>query len=158
MHDGLKSLQSLVLYMDPPLHAHLQQCAPDADADWLFCYRWLLLDFKREFDVESILCLWERIWSQHSTSHFHIFFAMGILQSHREQLLRISREDDLLKYLQDLTMHIDMVGALDRAQAALRRLKADNNMPLELRPLVTPSDGGTFVPPPRVGFVRYGAW
>jgi len=97
MHDGLASLQALVLYMDPPLHAHLQSCAPDADADWLFCYRWLLLDFKREFDVDSILSLWERIWSQHCTSHFHIFFAMGILEYHRDAILRIAREDDLLK-------------------------------------------------------------
>lgn len=44
--------------------AHLSQqtCSADSlcsDSDWLFCYRWLLLEFKREFPLEDVCSLWE---------------------------------------------------------------------------------------------------
>ena len=31
----------------------------EPDGDWLFCHRWLLLDFKREFENEQVMLLWE---------------------------------------------------------------------------------------------------
>ena len=59
MQSGLSDLRALMKYMDPEFHNHLQRGAPHEGADWLFCYRWLLLDFKREFTLDSIVNLWE---------------------------------------------------------------------------------------------------
>lgn len=77
------------------------------------------MDFKREFDLESILPLWERIWAQHSTSHFQIFVAVGILNIHREKIMAIQSPDELLGYLQNLAVGLDMQHVIQRGQDAL---------------------------------------
>lgn len=41
----------------------------------------------------------QRIWAQHATSHYHIFFAAGILHQYRADLLGIQQPDELLKVL-----------------------------------------------------------
>ena len=78
--EPLSMLKKLVNYLDPPLHDHLCSCSMEPGMDWLFCHRWLLLDFKREFALEEIAILWERIWAQHSTHSFQILIAWAILE------------------------------------------------------------------------------
>lgn len=51
MHAQLLALRSLVQLLDPPLYAHLE--AHDC-LNFFFCYRWLLLHFKREFGFEEV--------------------------------------------------------------------------------------------------------
>jgi hypothetical protein len=52
-----------------------------------FTYRWFLLNFKREFDLAGVLKLWEILWSQALTPHFHVFVALSILVTYRTPLL-----------------------------------------------------------------------
>ncbi|XP_062522336.1 TBC1 domain family member 25-like isoform X2 [Corticium candelabrum] len=54
------SLQILLKHVDPFYYNYLQQW--DAD-DLLFCYRWLLLDMKREFEFNDALKVLEITWS-----------------------------------------------------------------------------------------------
>lgn len=53
-------LSELVQYFDPTFYAYLRQCGAD---DLLFCYRWLLLELKREFAFEDALRMLEVLWS-----------------------------------------------------------------------------------------------
>jgi hypothetical protein len=55
MHAQLLALRSLVQLLDPPLFAHLE--AHDC-LSFFFCYRWLLIDFKREFAFDEVRCGW----------------------------------------------------------------------------------------------------
>ncbi|XP_025069451.1 TBC1 domain family member 25 [Alligator sinensis] len=59
---GLKfaHLRLLLRRLDPPFHAYL--AARGAD-DLFFCYRWLLLELKREFAFEDALRVLEVLWS-----------------------------------------------------------------------------------------------
>ena len=51
MHAQLLALRSLVRLLDPPLHAHLE--ARDC-LNFFFCYRWVLIHFKREFGFDEV--------------------------------------------------------------------------------------------------------
>lgn len=115
LHDELQLLKETVGYIDPTLHRHMSACA-DPGADWLFCHRWLLLNFRREFDLDAIIPLWERMWAQHSTSHFNIVIAVGILEMHRDKILAIGHPDELLGFLQNLAVGLDVHAVISRAQ------------------------------------------
>ncbi|KAE8209653.1 hypothetical protein CF327_g6395 [Tilletia walkeri] len=60
MKRQLLFLQQLISTMDAPLFEHFERI--DA-LNLFFCFRWLLVCFKREFKFEDILKLWEVIWS-----------------------------------------------------------------------------------------------
>eukprot|EP00041_Stephanoeca_diplocostata_P012434 m.208165 g.208165 ORF g.208165 m.208165 type:complete len:541 (+) comp18959_c0_seq3:149-1771(+) len=62
MMDKLDQLRDLVAFMDKPLHEHFVQC--DA-GDMVFCHRWLLLSFKREFQFHEATRLFEILCSHH---------------------------------------------------------------------------------------------
>jgi hypothetical protein len=51
MHAQLLALRSLVRLLDPPLHGHLE--ARDC-LNFFFCYRWVLIHFKREFGFDEV--------------------------------------------------------------------------------------------------------
>lgn len=55
MHGQLLALRKLVQLLDPPLHAFM---AAKSSLNYFFCYRWLLIHFKREFafDEVSVFC------------------------------------------------------------------------------------------------------
>ena len=53
-------LQLLLQHYDPAFFAWLKLSAAD---DLLYCYRWLLLELKREFPLDDALHLFEVVWS-----------------------------------------------------------------------------------------------
>ncbi|KRZ44466.1 Small G protein signaling modulator 2 [Trichinella pseudospiralis] len=59
-----------------------------------FCYRWFLLDFKREFAYEHTFKVWEVIWTGNRlfTSNFSIFVALALIETHRDVLIKNSMD------------------------------------------------------------------
>jgi hypothetical protein len=77
------------------------------DDDYLYLYRWLLLDCKREFhQLNQILRVLELIWiysipSNCSPLHrslFTVFLCISILQEDRQRLFSCSNEEDFHRY------------------------------------------------------------
>lgn len=62
MVDKLEKLVELVKLMDPSFYAHLEKID---SADMVFCHRWLLLSFKREFKFSDATRLFEILCSHH---------------------------------------------------------------------------------------------
>lgn len=66
MYDGeaittkLQHLSSLVNFYDPVFHTYMKSHGAE---DLFFCYRWLLLEMKREFPFEDALYMLEVMWS-----------------------------------------------------------------------------------------------
>jgi hypothetical protein len=53
-----------------------------------FCFRWVLIAFKREFPFDEVLGLWEILWTDYYSSQFLLFVAFAVLESHRDVILR----------------------------------------------------------------------
>jgi hypothetical protein len=49
---------------------------------------WVLIAFKREFQFEDILRLWEVLWTDYYSNEFVLFVALAVLESHRDVILR----------------------------------------------------------------------
>lgn len=98
----LKTLDHLVQLLDPKLYLHLQKLD---STNFFFFFRPLLVWYKREFEFEDILALWERLWTDFMSSNFHIFIAMAILEKHRTVIMdHLQGFDEVLKY-STLTMY-----------------------------------------------------
>jgi hypothetical protein len=66
-----------------------------------FCYRWFLLDFKRELVYSDVYATWEVIWAaQHvASSHFVLFLALALLETYRDIILSNCMDfTDIIKF------------------------------------------------------------
>ena len=114
MKNQLQLLEYLIKFVDYPLHQHFDLLGA---THLFFCFRWLLVLFKREFGFEEIKRIWETIWSCPLTKHFHIFVALSILNKHRQEIINNCRAfDECLKFINDLSGKIDVEDILSRAE------------------------------------------
>lgn len=136
----LLNLQKLISVMDAGLYAHLEEID---GLNLFFCFRWLLVFFKREFDYPDILILWEGIWAaevdeQDSkntgdqmpptnaslSNHFQIFVALAILEQQRDVIVKyLHHFDEVLQYMNGLSGQIDVDRTLAEAQVLCLSLK-----------------------------------
>lgn len=66
--------------------------------NFFFCFRWLLIWFKREFEWVDIMRLWEVLFSDFLSSQFQLFVAMSILDKHRDVMMdHLQGFDEILK-------------------------------------------------------------
>lgn len=114
MKKQLSTLQQLINVMDPELYRHLEK----SDAlNLFFCFRWVLIAFKREFSFEDVLRLWEVLWTNYYSHNFTLFVALAVLESHRDVILRYLVEfDEILKYCNELSMTIELDSTLAQAE------------------------------------------
>lgn len=66
-----------------------------------FCYRWFLLDFKRELLYADVFSVWESIWAaKHvASSHFVLFLALALLENYRDIILSNNMDfTDIIKF------------------------------------------------------------
>lgn len=101
MKAKLSTLQQLISLMDPRLYRKLEA----TNSTSLFmCFRWLLIDFKREFKFEDVIRLWDVIFTDYYSTEFVLFIALAVLHSHRDVIIRYLVEfDEVLKYANDLS-------------------------------------------------------
>lgn len=121
MRAQLLALDHLVQFMDPKLYAHLQS----ADStNFFFFFRMLLVWYKREFEWNDVLRLWEVLWTDRLSSSFHLFFALAILEKHRDVMMNhLKHFDEVLKYVNELSCTMDLESTLIRAEALFRRFQ-----------------------------------
>ncbi|KAK9100705.1 hypothetical protein Scep_024135 [Stephania cephalantha] len=115
MHSQLFALSMLVELLDKPLHNYFKQkdCL-----NYFFCFRWVLIQFKREFHYEQILRMWEVVWTHYLSEHLHLYACVAILKKHRKKIMGEEMDfDTLLKFINDLSGHIDLDATLRDAEA-----------------------------------------
>ncbi|VDN05132.1 unnamed protein product [Thelazia callipaeda] len=124
MDDNLACMSSLIQVMDPEFYEYIAE----GDATHLyFCYRWFLLDFKRELTYTQIFRVWEVIWAASSllTNHFHLFFALAMIIAYRHVIID-NRMDftDVIKFYNEMAERHNVDELLDSARSLLERLRA----------------------------------
>ncbi|KAF8522304.1 RabGAP/TBC [Hysterangium stoloniferum] len=114
MKKQLLTLQQLLAVMDPQLYRHLESVD---GLNLFFCFRWVLIAFKREFVFDDVLRLWEVLWTDYYSSQFVLFVTLAVLESHRDVILRYLVEfDEILKYCNELSMTIELESTVAQAE------------------------------------------
>lgn len=126
MRQQLLTLDQLVQLMLPELYQHLEK----ADStNFFFFFRMLLVWFKREFEWDQILRLWEVLWTDYLSSQFVLFIALALLDKHKDVIMtHLTAFDEVLKYMNDLSMKIDLEDVLVRAEVLFKRFKRTVDM------------------------------
>ncbi|KAI8336183.1 rab-GTPase-TBC domain-containing protein [Chlamydoabsidia padenii] len=121
MHRQLSTMDELLQLMDPQLYKHFQRTD---SFNLFFCFRWLLVWFKREFNWDDTLSLWETLWTNYLSNQFHLFVALSILDQHRDFIIDYLKTfDEILKYINDLALTMDIQETLQRAEILFYQFK-----------------------------------
>uniref|UniRef100_G3VXC1 TBC1 domain family member 17 n=1 Tax=Sarcophilus harrisii TaxID=9305 RepID=G3VXC1_SARHA len=84
MKRQLGQLLLLLRVLDPPLCDFLDS---QDSGSLCFCFRWLLIWFKREFPFPDVLRLWEVLWTGLPGPNLHLLVACAILDMERDALM-----------------------------------------------------------------------
>ncbi|KAE7998921.1 hypothetical protein FH972_003414 [Carpinus fangiana] len=115
MHSQLFAISKLVELLDSPLHNYFKQ---NDCLNYFFCFRWILIQFKREFEYEKTMRLWEVLWTHYLSEHLHLYVCVAILKRHRSKIIGEQMDfDTLLKFINELSGHIDLDPILRDAEA-----------------------------------------
>ncbi|KAL9224437.1 hypothetical protein vseg_000467 [Gypsophila vaccaria] len=115
MHAQLFALSKLVELSDSPLHNYFKQ---NDCLNYFFCFRWILIQFKRELRYEETMRLWEILWTHHLSEHFHLYVCVAILKRERNKIIEEQMDfDTLLKFINELSGHIDLDAIIRDAEA-----------------------------------------
>ncbi|KAG8257921.1 hypothetical protein J6590_039469 [Homalodisca vitripennis] len=117
--------------MVPQFYAHLQK---HTDAmELLFCHRWILLCFKREFPEPVALRMWEACWSNYLTDYFHLFLCVAIVSAYAEDVIAQGlRTDEMLLHFSSLAMFMDGDLILRKARGLLYKFRERPIIPCTL--------------------------
>ena len=120
----LSNIGSLIQILDPELHEILEghgDCTI-----FYFCYRWFLLDFKRELQYEDVYLVWETIWAASSLSseHFNLFVALAIIELYREIIIDNKMDfTDIIKFFNEMAEQHDAQATLNLARNIVQKLQ-----------------------------------
>ncbi|XP_038215530.1 small G protein signaling modulator 2-like isoform X2 [Zerene cesonia] len=110
-------MRSLIQILDCELyelmHAHGDY------THFYFCYRWFLLDFKREMLYQDVFSAWELIWvARHVASeHMVLFIALALLETYRDVILANSMDfTDIIKFFNEMAERHDASAVLSLAR------------------------------------------
>eukprot|EP00048_Salpingoeca_helianthica_P023602 m.25461 g.25461 ORF g.25461 m.25461 type:complete len:577 (+) comp8861_c1_seq1:2083-3813(+) len=118
MKEYLRKLGRLLRFLDPDLMEHLDR---NESGGMFFCFRWILILFKREFRIEHLWNIWLSLFTNFLSEEYFLFIAVAMLTIHRKQLLELNFEG-ILKYVNELSYHIDAARVQRHAFALWQRL------------------------------------
>ncbi|GAB1597558.1 TBC1 domain family member 16-like isoform X1 [Argonauta hians] len=135
MDRQLNYLRELLHLMQPSFYGHLQKLGADA-MELLFCHRWILLCFKREFPEIDALRIWEACWAHYQTDYFHLFICVAIVSIYGEDVVeQCLPEDEILLHFSSLAMHMNGDLVLRRARGLLHQFRKIPKIPCTLHGL-----------------------
>lgn len=84
MKEQLEHLHTLLAFVEPELANYLDR---HESGNMFFCFRWLLVWFKRELSYEDVLHLWEVLWTGLPCQNFHLLISISILETEKNTLM-----------------------------------------------------------------------
>ncbi|XP_072889981.1 TBC1 domain family member 17 [Hemitrygon akajei] len=149
MKEQLEKLALLLRVLDSALCDFLDS---RESGNLCFCFRWLLIWFKREFSFPDILRLWEVQWTGHPCPNFHLLVCCAILDSERDALMNPNYGfNEILKHINELTMRLNMEDILCRAEAIYQQLAACPQLQRSVQQILGLAEACTPTPSSRSG-------
>ncbi|KAG7213329.1 hypothetical protein KM043_002626 [Ampulex compressa] len=120
MKAQLCQLYTLLSTTDPQLAHYLNK---HDSGNMFFCFRWLLVLFKREFNAVDIMKLWEILWTDLPCKNFHLLLCAAILDTEKNILIENRYGfTEILKHINDLSLHIELPWTLSKAEGIYYQL------------------------------------
>ncbi|XP_018604643.2 small G protein signaling modulator 1 isoform X4 [Scleropages formosus] len=117
MDTHFANMRSLIQILDSELFELMHQ---NGDyTHFYFCYRWFLLDFKRELVYDDVFSVWETIWAARfvSSSHFVLFIALALVELYRDIILENNMDfTDIIKFFNEMAEHHNVQQVLTLAR------------------------------------------
>ncbi|XP_044000527.1 small G protein signaling modulator 1 isoform X1 [Gambusia affinis] len=117
MDTHFANMRSLIQILDSELFELMQQ---NGDyTHFYFCYRWFLLDFKREMVYDDVFSVWETIWAAKHTSseHFVLFISLALVEMYRDIILENNMDfTDIIKFFNEMAERHDVPKVLMKAR------------------------------------------
>ncbi|KAA0704311.1 Small G protein signaling modulator 1 RUN and TBC1 domain-containing protein 2 [Triplophysa tibetana] len=124
MDTHFANMRSLIQILDSELFELMQQ---NGDyTHFYFCYRWFLLDFKREMVYDDVFSVWETIWAARyaSSEHFVLFIALALVELYRDIILENNMDfTDIIKFFNEMAEHHDVPKVLVMARELVRKVQ-----------------------------------
>ncbi|PFX32122.1 TBC1 domain family member 15 [Stylophora pistillata] len=144
MKAQLHQLAVLLKFVDPHFYKYLEE---HDSGNLYFCFRWLLICFKREFSFPDIMTLWETLWSQSLSPNYHLIVCLAILDKHRRVIMENNFGfTEILKYINDLAYNLDVQEVLVRAEQICVQLLAYPDLPAEVNDILTGKNEAMMTP------------
>ncbi|ESO83806.1 hypothetical protein LOTGIDRAFT_132957 [Lottia gigantea] len=103
MDTHFANMRSLIQILDAELFEHMHHYGDYTH--FYFCYRWFLLDFKRELVYDDVFSVWETIWAaKHvSSANFVLFIALALVEYYRDIILDNKMDfTDIIKFFNEM--------------------------------------------------------
>ncbi|KAK1875761.1 TBC1 domain family member 15 [Dissostichus eleginoides] len=98
-----------------------------------FCFRWLLIRFKREFSFHDVLRLWEVMWTGLPCQNFHLLLCCAILDSEKQKIMEENYGfNEILKHINELSMKLDIKEILQKAEGIGLQIKSCKDLPASI--------------------------
>ncbi|XP_031770753.1 TBC1 domain family member 15 isoform X3 [Galleria mellonella] len=144
MKHQLLQLQQLVMFASPELAQHL---ALKDSGNMYFCFRWLLVWFKREFSLIDIMRLWEVLWTGLPCANFHLLICVAILEAEKEVLISGDYGfTEILKHVNELSMRIEVNKVLSSAEGIYHQIISAPHLTDQIRIILGLTPLGTSAP------------
>nr|XP_046251309.1 TBC1 domain family member 15 isoform X1 [Scatophagus argus] len=127
MKTQLIQLSTLLRLLDLAFWNYLES----QDSGYLyFCFRWLLIRFKRELSFQDVLRLWEVMWTGLPCQNFHLLVCCAILDSEKQKIMEENYGfNEILKHINELSMKLDVEEILQKAEGICLQIKSCKDLP-----------------------------
>lgn len=68
------------------------------------------------------------LWLEHLQEDFQIYIVVGLLRLHKRNLVRLDGFDDLVRYINDMSMKIDIDSAIEDAVKLFKEVGPVDNV------------------------------
>lgn len=110
----LRQVQALVRHFEPTVYAHLKECQAENMA---FCFRWLLMAFKREFDAADTMRLWDTLLACPYTAHFDLIVAVALIRALAPQIIAHCHTCvDVMQFINTIALRLPVESVIAVAQ------------------------------------------
>jgi len=135
MKTQLECLGKLIKYLYPHFWTFLEKKEAQ---NLYFCFRWLLISFKREFDYNDVMTLWEALWTQTYSINFRLFICCAILEGEKDEMMKNDYDfNDILKHSNNISYKMDVNYILSRAESiCLQMQQQAEDLPDHIKDLI----------------------
>ncbi|KAL1139446.1 hypothetical protein AAG570_006430, partial [Ranatra chinensis] len=131
MKKQLSQLHTLLTAAGPDLSSYLDE---HDSGNMFFCFRWLLVWFKREFSHDDIMTLWEVLWTGLPCSNFHLLVCVAILDTEKAIITDSNYGfTEILKHINDLSFKMNLEKLLCEAEAIYLQLENAPNLTMSTK-------------------------